>query len=453
MLPSLPSITCLRVLSLCLYLFLCWLSPPSEASNFQQGIEAVKQQNYSLAIEHFQRGLAHDALTTDQRSVVYFNLGVCYYRIAMYDKAVHSFKEAMSSHLLLWRSVFNLALVAEKQQRWRYAGKLYKKTIDNSNDNQLLNLAQQKLDQLLLSNQLTLADINQKFDIYIPTQWRAVLSSAAGHDSELVDPKDFSGSGSEDRFYEIFAAAYRPLLVAGNRYWVFSTLAYAQRYESIEEFDMTLLSAGLEHRWQFDEHLLRAGVIIERSVVGGDDYLLTQIYNLSYRWPSSSGAKIDLKYAYRNYDALSERYNPLDGFSQELELSWTEPWVGYQRLQAGLFLLTDERDDHFDLLWGFTSFSAYRQGLRGAWDYRRWGGRYTVDVEFRNSLYHDHNTMADWTEKRRRDRRYKIGINANYLLSSALEFNLEYHYTYNKSNLTNYSYQGGIATIGLSYEY
>ncbi|MBN4055344.1 hypothetical protein JYU12_01220, partial [bacterium AH-315-K03] len=106
-----------------LWLILCcsFIRSLCYASAFEQGLDAVKEKDYTQAIERFIQAIDDADMARDKLPLVYYNLGVCYYRMALYDNANSSFKRSMLSNTLMWRSAYSLALVAEKQQRCSYA--------------------------------------------------------------------------------------------------------------------------------------------------------------------------------------------------------------------------------------------------------------------------------------------------------------------------------------------
>jgi tetratricopeptide (TPR) repeat protein len=438
--------------SLWLSILCCTTSLSCHSSVYQHGLDAVKQKKYTQAIDYFKQVIDEGGGGIASLPLVHFNLGVCYYRVERYDKANESFKRAMTSNALLWRSVFNLALVAERQQRWNHAGRLYEKVVADAGNPDLITLAKTKLAHLTSESLIAAPHLLNRSQYSLPLTWAGTVSAGFGQDSDVIDPKDLSGTGSDDSFYEIFAAAYRPFWVSGSRYFLFNTLAYTAKYDSVEEFDVNLVNVGLEHRWRLNKQLLSTGISAQYSTVGRDDYLLQQAFHGSSRWLFDSKAKLLAKYEYRDYKALDSIYDPLEGYSHEVKLSWYSPWIDNHRFKATMFVIDDERADNM-FSSPQTSFSSMRQGTSAAWDYRDGPVQWTVDLEYRNSDYDGRNTLAFGVEKSREDKRYKASVNWQYSISAEWEINFEYVYTENKSNIDNYSYLGGVATYGVNYEF
>ncbi len=400
---------------------------------FRHGVSAFRQGDYLLALSRFQA--AKRAGIQDPN--LDYNLGVCHYRLGHYADATHAFRAAARDPSLATLSYYNLGLVAEKQGRTASARDWYRKASHSAGNPEIQQLAAAKL-----------APQARRARGEAP-KWFASANVALGYDDNVVDPTLQAGTTSGDGFLEASALVVGALAGTLRNGLKFTGGAFLTHYQSATSYNMSAFQLGLAGTHAFDSWRTEAGVMLDQSTLGGNDYLRGWSGRLVAGNRLDANSRVRFSYRYTYLESLSTAYDPLQGNRHQFDARLYQR-AGDARFMLGYRLELNDRNDQRS---GgtFTSYSATRNELRGRvglalGSYWEAGG----ELRYRLSDYNDPNTLSGGRRVSRQDDRYQVRFKLGRKLDRNWKVEGEYSYTDNSSNISSYSYNQNLVTLGLS---
>lgn len=400
---------------------------------FQQGLAAARAGDSQTALSYFERareaGLASGAL--------FYNLGVTHYRLGQYPQARDAFERLTGHPTLGPLAWYNLGLVALKSGDRGDALTAFRQAQEQAPAGSLQKLAAGQVSEL------------QAAEETVPGRWAGALSLGAGRDDALQDPVEQVATETSDEFSELFALGTGVIAGEPQNGWRLDLSAYAVRYRTFDEFDMSVLTGALTRAIPAGKWRLEVGAGGERSTFGGEPYLQEGQLRLTARLPEGGGhTGYRFRYRYHEIQSLDTLYDPQEGSRHDLDLE--ARWIGEAGRLALIYgLEVNDRED-FVAPGLFTSYSPTRNavGLRADTDVGRW--RWSGEVEYRYSEYADPNRLADGRVIDREDERVRGALGVDYRLTETWQLSAEYSRTDNDSNIDDYDYEQDLVTAGLT---
>jgi len=402
---------------------------------FQRGLDAVRSGQNRQALELFRQareaGLESGAL--------FFNLGVTHYQLQQYPQARAAFENLTGHPTLAPLAWYNLGLVALKTGDAGRALEAFTKARTEAGDPRLRALADKKIGELKgNSARQTPAK-----------RWAGAVSLGAGRDDALQDPAEQVATEEADEFAELFALGSGVIAGAPGDGWRVDLSAYGIRYQSFDDFDMSVVNGTLTRmipvgEWRFD-----AGVAGEQSTLAGEGYLREGQLRLSARLPEAPGVTgYRMRYRYHAIEPLDSAFDAQEGSRHDLDLE--ARWAGQAvrtALRYGLEMNDREDFSSGDL---FTSYSPTRHafGLLAFTDSGSW--RWSGEVEYRFSDYEGTNVLADGRRIDREDERLRARLGVDYRLSPTWEIGADYSRTDNDSNVEENDYDQNLVSFGVT---
>lgn len=400
---------------------------------FQQGLAAARAGDSHAALGYFERareaGLASGAL--------FYNLGVTHYKLGQYPQAREAF-ERLTGHPglgpLAW---YNLGLVALKTGDRSDALAAFRQARDRAPAGRLQRLAAGKVIELEAAEET------------VASRWAGALSLSAGRDDALQDPVEQVATETSDEFSELFALGTGVIAGEPQNGWRLDLSAYAVRYRTFDEFDMSLFTGAVTRMVPAGKWRLEIGAGGERSSLGGEPYLQEGQLRLTARLPEGAGSTgYRFRYRYRDIQSLDTLYDSQQGSRHDLDLE--ARWIGEAGRLALIYGL--EVNDREDLSAPglFTSYSPTRNavGVRADTDIGRW--RWSGEIEYRYSEYADPNRLADGRVIDREDARVRGAFGVDYRLTDSWQLSADYSRIDNDSTIDDYDYEQNLVTAGVS---
>ncbi|WP_175452454.1 tetratricopeptide repeat protein [Thiohalomonas denitrificans] len=403
-------------------------APPEE--RFERGLAAFRAGDFGAACRSFEEarrgGLDTPALD--------YNLGVCHYRLSNYRQAREAFERVAVHPPLKTLAHYNLGLVALDVGDRSAADRWFSLVSRNSSDPRLQTLAKSQLESLR----------NPPAD-----SWIAAVSVGSGYDDNLVDPIDKAGTSTSDWFLEAYAFALGPLRGTIKDGVKADATVFATRYQDISAYDLTFWQGGVAVARPLTGWDTEAGVQLEQSTLNDDDYLrgVSAVFTgdsaLEGPW------QVRLRYRHNRFDALSSRYDQLEGSRDRLEARGRRQ-MDDRRLTL---LYRFDRNDRNDLRTSttFTSYSPVRHTFRGGYDALvapNWNLQ--AELEYRTSRYSDENVLADNSTVRREEDRYRADFRLSRRLDKTWRIVSRYEFTDNQANLDRYDYTRNLYAVNLT---
>jgi len=422
-------------------LLLTFLAAPAIAqstaqSDFDTGTRAFKAGHYEQAARAFEQARRAGMDTP----ALWYNLGVSYYRLGDYDKAETAFRHTARYQRMAPAAYYNLGLIELRRGRADPARRWFERARDDTQDDKLRTLAAHMLERAARRE-------------HAHKDWAGILYAGLGHDDNvtLENASLNQTTGKSDTFAELFASTRGILNGTGRDGLLLKANAYALKYNSQTQFDMTVLTAGLYRTKPIGEWDGEAGAYYSHSTLGGHGYLGIASVSLQATDYVSRTTRVRLRYRYHHESALDSRYNYLDGNAHDLRAEGRWLLDNGMRLRAYYRLQLENRAD-LRTATTFTSVSPTRHTahvdltlpVAERWDLN-------TMVEYRRSRYADPNLLAGGQHTRRDDDRTRARLRLTRELSPQASLEFQYTYTDNQSSISTYTYSRNVVSAAVQY--
>ena len=419
---------------LTVYLLLCSSIVAAQPAVFQSGIEAARNGDYQQALQYFQQ--AREQGMDSGR--LYYNIGVSHYKLGHYEAATQAFEQAARDPELRALAYYNLALVADAQHDKAAALSWTQRSLASTQDEQLSRLA------TVLERHLS-----SKREPNVPTT-TMLFSAHGGYDDNVIlqaDNQLLTTSNKGDTFANAFYFARVPLATNGPYNWNIDTSIFTQQYLHLHDYDLSMLQTGGVVERRFASWRLEGGLSAAIYTLAGNGLYRTLTMKATARWRQagrhwSGFAEIS------SIDAANATYEYLGG--QLYRGGVSASWRGddSHRYNVSYTIETNDRKD-LSTATTFTSYSPLRQSLElsMAMDIKpRLSSK--IELEGRNSRYHDQNISATTSPLLRREQRYRFSAGLTYQIRKAVDLTAEWRLLRNHSNIDRYDYTDRVAQIG-----
>lgn len=405
--------------------------------NFHNGNSAFAAKRYAEAAAFFVSALQCDT----ENNTLRYNLAVSYYKLKEWQQAEKLFAQLVNSDPVNPLYRYNLAVVAKKQNKMSSAKALFVDVASQKDDPRLAVLAEKQLQRI----GHVVGHSKQPRHMT-----RLQLRLAAGQEDGLVDPAEQGIMATEDSFNDVMLfSEYRYRDDSKRRSW-FGSLQY-QRIDYADlnayDYDVARLSAGVEQGW--DKRRISARLLGEYSHLGDQSYL------------SAAGLEVNLvqlldkrparlQLAYRNFDSLASRFDPLAGSQRLLMFSYDFFNDGGLRWRTAYRVEDNIRND-LSSPFAALDYSPLRQSLHNDVFYRYQKWLFALRLQYRESRYDSENRYINGESDRRIDRRVRADLSASWELSKPMTLQARYVYADSDSNISRYDYRQNIVELALLY--
>lgn len=408
--------------------------------------EVIGKKTIKIAnIEQYKAQLTHYLQIEKQNNtspVVFYNLGVIYYKLQQYPKAkayFHKLLSVDSYHLL---AKYNLGLVAYKSGDKKQAILWFKRLSAHSHSfkssDKLIQLAKIQIAKLNKRGPTSRKILNKSSGI------KNYVSAYYGHDDNLIDPDGNVIVG--DHFFSVYGSAIPSLdsLAMKDMRWRFSF--YSKDYSTISGYDYKVVSTDLGKFFKQNNWRHNLNLKLDSSTYGANGYQSIVQAELKTQYKISSHR---LSARYRYYDISSEDplYDVYAGIRQHVYLRYDTPLKAH-KFRVGLSFESNDRADKKSVTGTALSYSAAREKVEFVWFYKfnkKWKSRLKYD--YRKSLYNDLSELDNVVRKEtlaNSSVQIKYRLNKNWWLVSG------FRYSENNSNIDRYSYSRNVTKIGIS---
>ena len=195
---------------------------------FDAGVVASKKGDYSTAVKAFESALAGGIDTP----VLYYNLGVSYYRLEKYKESRNAFLKLTDDKKMAAIAAYNLGLVAAKQSNDKLAKQYFQQVIKSTTDKTLITLSETAIKRLDSDAKPVKKSEKRK---RVEKNWNGYLSLTVANDSNvgLVNDDLEAVSQVSDTYLGLFAIAEG--VVKGTRKEGYHLLALANFHNYMDQ--------------------------------------------------------------------------------------------------------------------------------------------------------------------------------------------------------------------------
>lgn len=400
--------------------------------DFAKGIAAARRQQYALALKHFESA----ARAGMREPLLYYNLGVSYYRTRRLDQAEQAFLQAARSPKLAAISYYNLGLIARDRKRREQAVDWFKQA----------QAAAQNIEMRRLSA-LALYHMTGEYPSDITASRFLWFEAGVAHDSNPALAADFIRE-TGDADHTLGFSMYGQYDLTRLR---LHGLASAERYSKEDDFDFDMLEIGASLPTTAGNWSLRPGLSARHMRLGG-----AGLQNSGALWLESAtpAGPFELKF-YLEHETVSAStgYEYLDGARDYFRASAISPADRWRFIWETEL---NEREDFSDPATGeFFSFSPrrrqwqleYRNPLTAVLDLKLAAG-------LQDSKYGDSDVRVDETgsitaSERREDSRRRLILELRYRHTGNWRSRFELMFIERDSNFDEFDYDRNVITLNL----
>lgn len=278
------------------------------ADYWVKGQQAFEQQDYLLALSHFQG--ARKAGQTG--SAVHYNIGVCQYKLRQYAEARRTFT-LLDDEYPKMRPLakYNLGLVALKQSQRETA-------IRHFRDSYYLSTAEPKL------RAMSSTMLRRMIGETVPrSRWLRTFSLRAAYDDNvaLQDQTSLSAGFSADSpLVEMFGTFRGPY--AGRNGFRLDGAFFLLNYSDAEEFNQAAVQIGGIYDWNITDWGLQFGAHGGTSTLGGDGFDRSARLNVRLKRRLTAASSLDVRYRYDDITAVENIFDGIEGSRQRVDFQY-----------------------------------------------------------------------------------------------------------------------------------
>ncbi|HEX5056227.1 MAG TPA: tetratricopeptide repeat protein [Gammaproteobacteria bacterium] len=400
--------------------------------DFEAGISAAQRQDHAAALQFFESAERSGM----RKPLLYYNLGVSYYRLGRLEEAEGAFLEALSSPKLAALCYYNLGLIARNRGQPEQAADRFSQARAAAQTEQM-----RKLSTLAL---LQIAD-EAAAAVNAPA-WFVWAEGAFGHDSNAALATDFeTRTGGGDKAWNISAYGYYDFT-----YLRLHGMADVERYSELTDFNFDMLETGVSLPLEKDDWELRPGLNVRHMQVGNEALQDSTALLLDGRVQAGDlGLKFYLE---RESITGAAGYEYLEGTRNYFRANVATPDDRWQLIWD---IELNERADFSFESGDFYSFSPQR---------REWRLEYlnpltdSMDLKaaaaVQNSEYNDADIRVDESGNitaamRRKDERTRLILELSYRHEDNWRSSLELMLTDRNSNFDEFDYERRVFTLNI----
>lgn len=402
-------------------------------SEYDAGIHAFKDGDYTRALQHFESARAQGRKSPR----LTYNLAVTHYKLGHLDRAERLFSELEGNAEYSDLARYNLGLIAMKQSNDDEAARRFRQVRRSSDNDRLVYLAGQGLRQLQ-------RPVRVKSSARPGKDWLSLLSLGGGYnDNPLAFPELQQArlAGGDDYFMELMG--YGQIYLSGHsgNGLRLHGFGFTKQYLDLNTVDVSVVTAGLSRENSLDGWQYAYGGSIGHSQVDGNT-LTNRIQGDFEIERSLGGSTYSLTYRPVYHDA-GNRYSYLDGWQHKVDLRWRKNYRSWRWTARYRFVYNDR--DNLRTAANFLSFSPRRHRFLLEADWEAVPSlTLTLGGEYTHSRYQGENRFTDadgvFKVAKRKADKIEAWLKAEYELTSHWRVRGEYEFTNNDENFELYKY-------------
>jgi tetratricopeptide (TPR) repeat protein len=398
-------------------------SAEDSSSSFAAANKAFNEGEYGRALALFEA--AREAGSSGP--AIYYNIGVCHYRLGNYADAVRAFTNLARDYpAMRGLAQYNLGLVRLRQGRDHAARELFEQAKMDRKDAKVPRLAEAMLARMS-SSKRTAEEA--------PT-WISVADINVGHDDNvaLIDESNLpAGQAVDSAFTEVVAVLSGPLSSEpGLR---FDGSLYSIRYDDADDYDQTAVRLRGVYAWRNGSWEVEAGPQFGYSTLNGDGFEQRLGARLRARHDLGSSLTLGVHVVHDEINDAATQFAYVEGSQDAIGVS-LDRYIGDGRLTFGYDIELNDRAgpgvsanrDRVSL--------RYRQVMSS-----KWTG--DIGMAYRASTY-------DELAVTRNEDRAEFSLGLERVLAQGWQVRGNFRWYDNTSNVDLYSYTRSRLVVGLS---
>ena len=228
--------------------------------------------------------------------------------------------------------------------------------------------------------------------------------------------------------------------------------AFTTRYQQVSVYNINQFQAGMGKTFTTGAWNNELAFDAIQSTMGNIDYLRTNKLSVTSEHKLSDTDAVNFRYSFSNIQSLTPQNAFLDGINHKAKVTWKTQKKGNDfRLS---YALEGNNRSNLNVGTTFSSYSPTRHNLEAKATAPIANKLFLEgSLNYRLSNYPDPNILATGQTINRSDSRAMADIKVKKEISKALEVYVEYNYTSNNSNISIYSYNRNIVSVGLNAQF
>lgn len=407
-------------------LLLAFVSSKAYASaqtDFEQGVAFFKLGKYSQAVEQFASAQRQGLNTVS----LDYNLASSYFKLGNYNQARHYFQQVAKTPEMHDLAMYNLGLIAIKQQHTSQAQTIFSRIIEQSSDKKLIALSSIQLNRLQRSKD----------------DWRLYLSAEYGHDSNITSLPSETSLEVADDFYTAFISIDKVVSGSRNNGWLLDARFFRIDFSDSDNFDEYQYAAGIKKSQSVANWNTRMQLGLSQNNFAGEDYQSTVKMAVDGHTRLFRNQWLYLRYQYEDISSDLAIYDYLQGWRQWARIGLRQN-INRHGYNIYYELELNQRSDLITSSYAY-EYSPTRHTLRGNYTYRateNW--KLIAELGLRDSDFPASQSFD------RNDEQLKSALGVDYAFDKSLHLKGRLEHINNRSSVDFYDYSKTRIMLGFN---
>lgn len=437
----------------------------SGVEEFKRGVAQFKLPDYEQALIHFlkARELGVRSATLD------YNLGATYYKLGRYQEAQAEFERLLAHKEAAGLAHYNLGLTHLRRKNNSVAAQHFEQAVRLSGDQNLKRLATAALNRVRPKQQPSVAAKASRL--------KGLISVGGGYDDNVTQSADTDQlriDNSEAAFYESLAVGQLQLRGDRSHGERLTLTGFVRRHDDADRFDQSLVQADISVDRKLGSWYTSLGLGGDVVYLDDDRFTTTGTVSLEGLRSLTKTSSIGLRYRGSYIDGADD-FESVTGQRHALRTTLTKLWPSKQQTQLSYEAEFNNRRDssanvvvevagepqEFDQFFSRSPFHhtvllSHRVPVTDKFSL-------TPQLEYRYSRYQHEESHLFVEESevegegatlgiddgKRKDRRWRAILRAEYKLINEFFLHGQYEYTDHKSNFDEFEYDRSAVSAGL----
>lgn len=324
-------------------------------------------------------------------------------------------------------AMYNLGLVAVKQQQFSQAQTIFSRIIEQSSDEKLITLSTVQFKRL-----------KQKKE-----DWRLYISADYGHDSNITSLPSETSLDIADNFYTAFILIDKVVNGSRTNGWLLDARFFRIDFSDSNNYDEYQYAAGIKKsqpvaNWNTQLHLG-----LSQNNFSGENYQSTVKMTVDGQTRLSPNQQLYLRYQYEDISSELVIYDYLQGWRQRARIGLRQK---NNRHSYNIYyeLELNQREELITSSYAY-EYSPTRHTVRGTYSYLvtdNW--KLIAELGLRDSDF-PHSESFD-----RNDEQLKSAVGIDYAFDKSLHLKSRLEHSNNRSSIDIYDYSKTRIMLGLN---